>query len=135
MPPGGAPPGRGPLPRGGRARRADQQGQGADYEEYTWDQSYIYLIRDTSWQQEHWCDGQETSFELWNGGVNRGARFPDVMRVRITGGVGTGETYYFTKTLGFVVYAAAAGLEEVEARVYWHDRAYIKHGQMRICEQ
>lgn len=148
---------------------ADPQGRGPEYEEYTWDPSYIYLVRDTSWQPEHWCNGQQTSFELWTGQRNRGARFPrfvtsgstynppgsvikarkegngcalcnspsdsdgqvvsatyrfdrlptktfntgvtlsDVMKVTVTAGVGQGEIYYFSKTLGFVGYEDAAG--------------------------
>lgn len=54
----------------------DGIGQATEFEEYTWDSSYIYLVRDTSWQLENWCEGQQTSFELWTGGRNRGARFP-----------------------------------------------------------
>lgn len=55
---------------------ADGSGKSPEYEEYTWDSNYIYLVRDTSWQPENWCNGQQTSFELWTGGRNRGVRFP-----------------------------------------------------------
>lgn len=52
-------------------------GSGAtEFEEFEWDANYIYLVRDTSWQQHAWCDGQDTSFELWTNGVNRGAWIP-----------------------------------------------------------
>ncbi|WP_428264537.1 PA14 domain-containing protein [Haliangium sp.] len=59
-------------------------GAGAEeYEEYRFDDEYIYLIRDTSWQPDQWPpSGQapppyyNTSFELWRGGVPGGIRFP-----------------------------------------------------------
>lgn len=54
----------------------DGNGFASEYEEYTYDSNYIYLVRDTSWQPDNWCSGQQTSFELWTGGRNRGARFP-----------------------------------------------------------
>lgn len=142
-------------------------GTGAtDWEEFTWDGSWIYLVRDTSWQSNNWCPGLgETSFELWSGGRNRGAWIPryvqsgisyptpafeirarregngcticdspsdtnggttsrtvkadrfasyyfsttgktlaDVIRLTVTSGPGTGEKYYFSKTLGWVGY-------------------------------
>lgn len=140
-------------------------GSGAtDYEEYMYDSSYIYLVRDTSWQAANWCGSAPTSFELWTGLRNRGARFPryvtngsthtppasiikarkegngcalcdspvdsdgqyvattyrfdylasktfstgqtvtNVMKITITGGAGSGETYYYAKALGFVGY-------------------------------
>lgn len=52
-------------------------GSGAtDFEEYEFDSSWIYLVRDTSWQPPNWCSGADTSFELWTDGINRGQRFP-----------------------------------------------------------
>lgn len=52
-------------------------GTGADeYEEYTYDDNSIYLVRDTSWQAENSCSGQPTMMELWTGGRNRAVRFP-----------------------------------------------------------
>lgn len=140
-------------------------GTGAtDYEEYTFDNNYIYLVRDTSWQPSNWCSGQQTMFELWTGNRNRGVRFPryvqhnqlitvpgsvikarlegncaycngptdsdgqtvaatyrftklgskhfaatgqtlyDLIKVTVEDGAGTGESYYFSKTLGWVGY-------------------------------
>lgn len=58
----------------------DATGMTREYEEWTFDDDYIYLVRDTTWQPEHWCSlagtPVETSFELWTGGRNRGVRFP-----------------------------------------------------------
>ncbi|TXH64764.1 MAG: hypothetical protein E6Q88_15060 [Lysobacteraceae bacterium] len=52
-------------------------GTGAtDYEEYVFDETYIYLVRDTSWQSNNWCSGLNTMMELWTGRQNRGVRFP-----------------------------------------------------------
>ncbi|MBJ6759796.1 hypothetical protein JGU66_03415 [Myxococcaceae bacterium JPH2] len=53
-------------------------GTGADeFEELAYDTSYIYLVRDTSWQAANFCTaGNQTSFELWSNGLNRGAWIP-----------------------------------------------------------
>lgn len=56
-------------------------GAADEYEEFYYDSTYIYLVRDTSWQPENWCTpGVQTQFELWHNGVNRGAWIPRLVQ-------------------------------------------------------
>lgn len=157
-----------------------------EFEELWYNNSYIYLVRDTSWQPSNFCHingvTYETSFELWDTqtatrggkymprevrpvdaayvigpydiksrfeagpqkcqlcnnspttGANQSrtikARFLPSKRFDVTGvtlynlvviegvgGPGTGEKYYYHKTLGWVGYEDASGLKSHYSRV------------------